>query len=116
MEALDELARRCGIEPGYWDIAGNWHTTSADTSRALWPPWVSMPARRALWQPGSSGSGLPRPCRTRPRSACCRPISASAARGASPARPMASGRGVPVTSAISRTWPAWPRWPGAEQR
>ncbi len=35
MEELDALAERCGIEAGYWDIEGKWHTTSPDTKRAL---------------------------------------------------------------------------------
>ena len=35
MEELDALAERCGIEAGYWDIVGKWHTTSPDTKRAL---------------------------------------------------------------------------------
>lgn len=32
---LDELAGLVGIEPGYWDIAGHWHATPAETKRAL---------------------------------------------------------------------------------
>jgi 4-alpha-glucanotransferase len=34
-EHLEERAGRLGIEPGYWDIAGQWHTTPAETKRAL---------------------------------------------------------------------------------
>lgn len=34
-DMLEELASLAGIEPGYWDIAGQWHTTPAETRRAL---------------------------------------------------------------------------------
>ena len=35
MTDIDHLAGLVGIEPGYWDIAGQWHAASAETKLAL---------------------------------------------------------------------------------
>ena len=35
MTDIDHLAGLVGIESGYWDLAGQWHATPAETKRAL---------------------------------------------------------------------------------
>lgn len=35
MSDIDDLAALVGIEPGYWDLAGQWHATPVETKRAL---------------------------------------------------------------------------------
>src|SRR5262245_36603191 len=32
---LDRAAAECGIDPGYWDIWGNYHETSVETKQAI---------------------------------------------------------------------------------
>ncbi|MEK0083309.1 4-alpha-glucanotransferase [Benzoatithermus flavus] len=65
-DILEELASLVGIEPGYWDIAGHWHTTPAETKRALLRALRLDPedaaAARRLREHGSeppAGSALP---------------------------------------------------------
>jgi 4-alpha-glucanotransferase len=70
-DLLEELANLVGIEPGYWDIAGHWHTTPAETKRALLTAlrldpedWARVEAAsRPLREPAPEvpAAGCPRP-------------------------------------------------------
>ena len=104
MTDIDHQAGLVGIESGYWDLAGQWHATPAETKRALIKAMRLDPddaagmeaAARDLAWPGLDGRRPPVQCRR---------ISESAGPGGSPARLTACARRAMRGSVTSRTSP-----------
>lgn len=71
MRDIDDLAELVGIEPGYWDIAGQWHATPDATKRALLEALRLDPADEAAI--AAAGRDLKGAEQDAPTVACPRP-------------------------------------------